>query len=78
MEIYTDQTFIRNQSSHDRFIEIYGWDWGYRNKMLSQQFENKLSGYWWDKSENIYQKTIQKELFHLHINVGPLPDLITP
>ena len=46
VEIYTDQTFIRNQSSHDRFIEKYGWDWGYRNKMLRQQFENKLSGSW--------------------------------
>ena len=77
IEIYTDQTFIRNQSSHDRFIQKYGWDWGYRNKQLRQHFENKLEGNWGDEpEESMYKNSVQKILFNLDINYGPIPDII--
>ena len=70
IEIRIDQKFLRNNDSHKRFKEKYGWNWGYRNKFLRLQFYLKLNSL--IRSSSLYTDTIQKKLFHLNINNGPI------
>tara|TARA_R110002073_G_scaffold61939_4_gene155755 strand:- start:8445 stop:9383 length:939 start_codon:yes stop_codon:yes gene_type:complete len=68
IELTIREDFKRNQKSHDRFIEKYGWDWGYRNLILREQF--KMSRSFWS-GKDIYENTIQEKLFEMDINDGP-------
>ena len=65
-----DQGFLRNKDSHIRFKEKYGWHWGYRNKLLRFQFYLKLNS--WFEDTSIYNDSIQKKLFDININNGPI------
>jgi len=65
-----DQGFLRNKNSHIRFKEKYGWHWGYRNKLLRFQFYLKLNS--WFEDTSIYNDSIQKKLFNININNGPI------
>ena len=65
-----DLGFLRNKNSHIRFKEKYGWHWGYRNKLLRFQFYLKLNS--WFEDTSIYNDSIQKKLFNININNGPI------
>jgi hypothetical protein len=51
------------QNHHRFWREKYGWTWGYRNKNLRDELQSVI---------DTYDNTIQKALFNMNINDGPL------
>ena len=68
IKVITDPNYTRSNLSHEKFKSKYGWQWGYRNKLLREQFEQSRA--WWVE-DDIYIDTIQEKLFEMDINDGP-------
>lgn len=55
-------TYNRSENSHQVYKDRWGWEWGYRNKELRQQFNAAFPK---------YMNTIQSKLFQMHVSDGP-------
>ncbi len=64
-----DGNYIRSDLAHNAFKDKWGYGWGYRNKALRNQFESTAS--WWSDKKDMYDNSIQKKLFNMHIDDGP-------
>jgi hypothetical protein len=69
INLITDNSYSRSNNSHDIFNDRWGWNWGYRNKLLRQQFNSATS--WWNDKRKIYEDSIQLKLFNMSIDEGP-------
>tara|TARA_X000001382_G_scaffold114792_1_gene93290 strand:- start:466 stop:1443 length:978 start_codon:yes stop_codon:yes gene_type:complete len=69
IKLRTDMGYARSEKSHQVFLKRWGFYWGFRNKILREQFESNLS--WWNDNAKMYKNSIQEKMFNMNINEGP-------
>jgi|TARA_Y100000310_G_scaffold69765_1_gene65324 hypothetical protein len=74
IKLISDSNYSRSNSVHEVFQDRWGFKWGARNTNLRSQFNSAINDSWWDENNKyklLYENSIQKKLFEMHINDGP-------